>query len=234
MKIAFLSDIHCGTPGVTPGLVERSLALAAAERPDVLCFGGDLLTGWSGMDSLDDFLAVAKTLNPPMGMYSVLGNHEFMADVDEIARKLDRSRIRLLRNETVELRRGGNTLSLAGLDNVFNQTLSSVQSEIAKIEQMNCPIVLEHTPDLAPMFGESFNGILLCGHTHGGQIILPIVQQAATASRFGLRYSAGLYPAGGGVMYITRGVGAVVLPVRIGCPPEVTILELQGPRETSA
>lgn len=234
-KIAFLSDVHYGSGGVSARLVERALEMAMAEHPDVLCFGGDLITGWSGKKSLPEFLSIVRGARAPQGVFGILGNHEFNWGESGAMAEFERSSIRILRNETVFLTRGHDRLPMVGLDNMFDQTWSAVQNSVAQIATHPDCIVLEHTPDFASVLAKtSFRGILLSGHTHGGQILLPILGQTMTASRFGLDYVSGLYPAGQGVMYVTRGVGAVLVPMRIGCPPEVTILELSNAKRVEA
>lgn len=234
-KIAFLSDVHYGSAGVSAALVERALDLAMAERPDVLCFGGDLITGWSARKSLPEFLSIVRSASAPQGVFGILGNHEFNWGESGAMREFERSSIRILRNETVFLTRGRDSLPMVGLDNLFDRTWDAVRRSVSDIEKYPDCIVLEHTPDFADVLARSaFRGVLLSGHTHGGQILLPLLGQTMTASRFGLDYVAGLYPAGRGLMYVTRGVGAVLVPMRIGCPPEVTIVELSKPQRTEA
>lgn len=223
-----MADLHYGSAGVSAELLEKAFELAMAEQPDVICFAGDMVTEWSRSTSLEDVLSMAEVLRAPQGVYGVMGNHEFNWGEKESQRAFERSKVRLLRNESVFLSRGEVRVPLVGLDNMFNQSLQAVRKQISEIESHPNAIVVEHTPDFAPMIKPSFRGLLLCGHTHGGQILLPLIGQAATASRFGLKYSSGLYPVGRGAMYITRGIGAVGIPCRIGCPPEVTILEISG------
>lgn len=233
-KIAFMADVHFGSTGVTSGLVEQAFEMAMAETPDVICFGGDLITGWSSSSSLPEFLSICRSIRAPQGVYAVMGNHEFGWGETEAMRAFERSGIRMLRNETVFLTRGSDRLPLIGIDNMFNQTWTAVQKNVEVIGVDPNAVVLEHTPDFAPVLPPNFAGTLLSGHTHGGQIILPVLRQTMTASRFGLRYVSGLYPVGRGVMYVTRGVGAVLVPMRIGCPPEVTLLEFSSSRQTAA
>lgn len=227
-KIALMADLHYGSSGVSAELMEKAFELAMAEQPDVICFAGDMVTEWSRSTSLEYVLSIARVLRAPQGVYGVMGNHEFNWGEKESMRAFKRSNIHLLRNESVFLSRGKIRVPLIGLDNMFNQPLRDVRRQMAEIESHPGAIVVEHTPDFAPMIESFFRGLLLCGHTHGGQILLPLIGQAATASRFGLKYSSGLYPVGRGAMYITRGIGAVGIPCRIGCPPEVTILEISG------
>ncbi len=234
LKIVFLSDLHHGSAGVHTDLLERALEMAAAAQPDIICFGGDLITGWSGADSLKEFLAMARGIQAPLGVYACMGNHEFLWGETNVMREFERSSIRLLRNETVTLKRGEGLLPLIGIDNLYNQKFKSVQDRIRQIESQPASLVLEHTPDIAPLFGPDFSGVLLCGHTHGGQIRLPLIGQAMSSSRYGLRYVAGLYPVAAGSMYVTRGVGAVLFPARIMCPPEVAVIELSPEQEIPA
>lgn len=223
-----MADIHYGSTGVSAGLVEKAMEMATAENPDAICFGGDLITGWTRRTSLSEFLSIAKSVRAPLGVYAIMGNHEFHFGESDVMREFEGSNIRMLRNETVFLSRGRGRLPLLGLDNEFSQTWKAVRRNLEEIERYPDGIVLQHTPDLAPNLPPAFRGAMLSGHTHGGQIILPFVHQMMTASRFGLRYVSGLYPVAQGVMYVTRGVGAVLVPLRIGCPPEVTILEWSG------
>lgn len=225
-RIAYISDIHYGSSGIRRGLVEQAFWLAIQHRPDILCLGGDIITGWSAPDSLSEVLAIVRGVSAPLGVYAVLGNHEFRWGADKSTALFEQAGIRTLRNERVDLTKNGMSIPLVGLDNAFNQTMPKLRRQIDALNQLRDAIVLQHTPDIAPMMGSSFRGLIVSGHTHGGQIILPLVGQVATASRFGLVYSAGLFPAGGGTMYISRGVGAVVIPMRIHCPPEVSIIDI--------
>lgn len=233
-RIAFLSDLHYGSPGVRAALMERAVELAMAEHPDVLCYGGDMVTGWSEPKSLGEILTIVGSAQAPLGTYAVMGNHEFLWGETAVMRAFEKTSIRLLRNETAQLVRGAARLPLIGLDNLLHQNLSDVEAQLREIESHRACVVIEHTPDIAPLFRPSFSGVVLSGHTHGGQILLPLLGQTISSSRFGSRYVSGLYPVENGAMYVTRGVGAVLLPARVGCPPEVTLIELVRSQETSA
>jgi len=228
MTIALLTDLHQGSPGVRPALIERAAEIAMSVRPDLICLGGDFISGWGARGDIREFLSIVRGLAAPMGVFAVLGNHEFMSGPDLATRSFDHSSIRLLRNEVVTLHKDHQQLDFIGLDNYCNQPLKSLREQIERVSGHPGSLILEHSPDLAPMLGPAFDGLILCGHTHGGQIMIPMLGQIASSSRFGQKYVAGLYPVGRGVMYISRGVGAVVIPMRIGCPPEVTVLELRS------
>jgi uncharacterized protein len=228
VKIALISDVHMGSTGVEPDLIEHLLTTIENEQPDLLLLDGDLVTSWAALDNLTEFLKQVAQVKTPMGTFAVLGNHEFHHSLLELEDRFTRAGIRLLRNETIPLQRNGAEMPLVGLDNHFNQEEGFVRELIQDIARLPSPIVLEHGPDLAPMLSKDFDGALLCGHTHGGQIILPVIGQVFTASRYGTRYVKGLYPVGRGTMYITSGVGAVILPIRIGVPPELSILTLRS------
>ncbi|MBI4178563.1 metallophosphoesterase [bacterium] len=229
LKVALLSDLHYGAVGVTAGLVEAAFERTLQARPDVICLGGDLVTGrTSGL--MRDVLAMLRGVSAPLGIFAALGNHEFRWGIESsAAAEFGKSPVHLLRNETVFLKRGGARLPLIGLDNFFNQPLDTLRRLLPELESRPC-LVLEHSPDFAALLSPRFNGLVLAGHTHGGQVVLPGIGRMLSASRFGLRYVAGEYPAGGGRMYITRGIGAVLVPFRVGCPPEVSILELSTDR----
>lgn len=228
--LAFISDLHIGMYGVRDRLYESAVERVMAERPDLILLGGDLLYG--GRASLAHAVSILAPLTAPLGVFSVLGNHEFRWDADECRRMLDASpNLRLLRDERVVLEAGGGRVALYGLDNFFSRTVKSQRGLIEDIRHDVWPLVLEHTPDLAPELGREFSGLLLAGHTHGGQIVLPGVRGLASASKYGSHFLGGRYAVGRGEMYVTRGVGAVMLPVRIGCPPEIVIVTVQPKSE---
>jgi uncharacterized protein len=222
MTIAQLSDFHCG-PHVHASSVRRAAEMAQALKPDMIALTGDFVQRRTVYAA--ECAEALSLLKAPLGVHTVLGNHDFWDDDRLVAAALRRKGLAPLRNEARRVQRAGLPLYVVGIDDVrfhradLSRALRSVPSGAPKI-------VLVHEPDFAD-YAHAENVLLqLSGHSHGGQIRLPRIGALLLPS-WGRKYPMGLRRTRRGVwVYTTRGIGVAMPPVRLNCPPEVTLLTL--------
>ena len=223
-RMVQLSDLHASEP-VSPHLIARAFAMAAACEPDMVVLTGDYVTnnalrlGWieEGVRGLAQRWPVVATL----------GNHDYCSRGEvfaarEVADRLRGAGARLLRNESLAL--GG--LTLVGLDDLWNGKVEP--GAIRAAPAADPVIVLAHNPDTYDLVrGERWD-VMLSGHTHGGQVVIPGIGPLHLPVQNKQRYE-GWYALDGGTrgMYINRGVGHL-MHVRVWCPPEVTCFTLRS------
>jgi predicted MPP superfamily phosphohydrolase len=205
--------------------VRRAADLATAAQPDVIVLTGDYVTR-STKFMRSGAAALAK-LSAPLGVIAVLGNHDYWTDPDVVGHLLrDTAGARVLKNETEVLERSGEYLAIAGLDDPVTRN-DDLDRTLAAVPP-SCPVVLlAHTPDIAPKAAERGVDLVLAGHTHGGQVVLPWIGPPIVNSKHGKRLASGLAQVKGTKVYTNRGVGMAIVPIRINCPPEVALITLR-------
>lgn len=227
LTVALLSDLHVGAPFVDEEAIARLRAEVDARRPDVILLAGDLLVGHQPFAREVGPDEAAKTLagwQAPLGVYAVLGNHDWWVDGDGTTRALQRAGLRVLENEAVRLDRPGGAVFLVGLADLWTRTPDAAKA-LANVP-LGVPVVaFTHNPDVFPALPARFS-VVLAGHTHGGQVALPLLGRPVVPSKYRQRYARGLVVEDGRHLFVTTGVGTSVLPVRFGVPPEVVLLTL--------
>ena len=223
LRIVQLSDIH-----LSPFLAEEELAwavdMANGVRAHLALVTGDLITAHG--DPLDACLKQLARLRADAGTLGCLGNHEIYARVEEEeTQKAARLGIRILRQESQRLRFGSAVLNLTGVDyqRMGSGYLPGAERWIVPGETN---ILLSHNPDVFDVAARQGWDLTIAGHTHGGQISVEILDQQLSASRFFTPYVYGLFRQGRCAMWVTRGIGTVGVPARIGAPPEVALIRL--------
>ncbi len=224
LKIVHLTDIHHSL--FTPlEDVQRAVHLANVLRPDVVALTGDYVTL-----SPSYIWPVARALGKlraRLGVFAVLGNHDFQVDADEMARALRAQDIRVLRNSHVALRAGATVLWIMGVDDL-GWAADDFQAAMRHLPPRDAKVLLCHNPLgiwRASPYGIDF---MLSGHTHGGQVRLPVVGSVYGRSKLGERFVEGWNRLDGTQIYVNRGIGKVLLPVRVGCPPEIACICLRS------
>jgi predicted MPP superfamily phosphohydrolase len=157
------------------------------------------------------------------GVFSILGNH----DVSEIAFELNEMGIRMLVNESVEIRRGNESIWIAGVDDPFDYKCDDLPGALANVPPNDFKVLMAHTPELFQQASDNGIGLYLCGHTHGGQIRFPVVGSLRNNIECPKEYAYGAWRYGSMQGYTSAGAGCSALPVRYNCPPEVTLIELR-------
>lgn len=223
MRIVQLTDIHMG-PFLTARDLDRAVNMANETRPHVALVTGDLITGPG--DPLDTCLDGLARLRADAGVYGCMGNHEIYAGVENYtAERGARLGIRFLRSGAAPLKFGNGTLNFAGVD---YQRMH--EPYLAGAERMLLPgafnILLSHNPDVFPVSAAMGYDLTISGHTHGGQVRVEILRKDLNIARFYTPFVDGLYRNGPASIFVSRGIGTIVLPARLGAAPEVALLRL--------
>jgi predicted MPP superfamily phosphohydrolase len=225
LRVLQLSDIHLG-----PFLSERDLARVIDEsrnlRPHLAVVTGDLIS--MDGDPLDACLRQIARLRPDAGILGCMGNHEVYARSQKYtAEQGARLGIDFLRERARPLRFGEATLNVAGVD---YQPQRMRAHYLDGVERLIAPgavnLLLSHNPDVFPVAARKGFDLTMSGHTHGGQINVEILHQNLNVARFLTPFVYGRYRDGRAALYVSRGIGTIGLPVRLGAPPEISLLRL--------
>jgi predicted MPP superfamily phosphohydrolase len=226
LRMVQLSDIH-----LSPYLSEREFARvvdAANELRGHLVFvTGDLISVRG--DPLDACLHQISRLRSDAGILGCLGNHEIYAGSEQYtAAQGARLGIPFLRSQARQLHFGNALVNIAGVD---YQKMSARPHYLEGAESLIAPnalnILLSHNPDVFPVAAQQGWDLTLAGHTHGGQVNVEILHQAINLARFYTPYVYGHYRSGKSSIYVTRGIGTIGMPARLGAPPEIAVLRLR-------
>jgi len=223
LRIAQISDLHAGAD-LPPERLEAALQTIAGLEPDLLVMTGDWVT-YDAADALPAAQAVAR-LTPPLGTYSILGNHDHWTHAEVVADAVQSAGITLLRNSHVPIPAGGETLWLAGVDDIWERR-HDLEAALAGVPAGEPVILLAHEPDYADtVAADGRVALQLSGHSHGGQIHLPIFG-SPVVPYLGSKYVSGLYQLEKEMwLYTNRGLGTVQPAVRFNCRPEITLIRL--------
>jgi predicted MPP superfamily phosphohydrolase len=198
--------------------------MANETNPHLAVFTGDFITGLH--DPLAGCINQLGRLKADHGVVACNGNHEIFAGCEEKAKVLSaRQGIRLLRQEALEIKSGAAHINLVGVDyqNFRNPYLTTTQP---LVQPGAFNLLLSHNPDVFPTAAAQGFQLTLAGHTHGGQVTVEILHQYANVARFFTPYVYGQYSHGDAGLYVTRGIGTVGIPARLGAPPEISLIRL--------
>ena len=224
VRIAHLTDPHVGL--ITPMRAqERAIALTNAEKPDVVLLTGDFVAhSWNYLDALE---ALLLKLDAPA--FAVLGNHDHWAGAPEVRRALFRAGVEVLSNVNTRLTIRGEALQVVGIDDSYTEH-SDVEKATRGLDRSLPTVGLAHIPEDADALWAKGVPMVFSGHTHAGQITWARLNELALGKVVGHRYVHGLYGdrTGEGAVYVSAGIGASVMPVRLGerGRREVAIFEL--------
>lgn len=223
LRVAHLSDLHI-SQYTTPGDISRALMLAMRQSPDLIVLTGDFI--WrQATEHVHALVEPLRSLAAPLGVYAVLGNHDHWEGAERVIDALAQARVTVLRNQAARLDAAA-PLWLVGLDDVWERK-QDLRGALAGVPEEQCKLLLVHEPDFADRAAGFPVDLQLSGHSHGGQINLPHFGRPVLPY-LGQKYPAGLYQVGAMVLYTNRGIGVIAPPVRLNCPPEVTLLTLRA------
>lgn len=220
MTIAVVADLHVGSPHITLDKVAQIVAMTNAAAPDLILLPGDFVAHVVGGRTIPamEIANALKPLNAPMGVYAVLGNHDWWEDHDTITQALESAGIIVLENKLTTL---PNDLKLVGLSDVHAGVFDS-----SVIPHQGPVLCMTHTPDAFPDLPDACF-LTVAGHTHGGQIRLPFIPPFWTPSDYRARYAAGWITEGARHLFVSTGIGTSIFPLRLGVPPEISLLTLK-------
>jgi predicted MPP superfamily phosphohydrolase len=238
VRVGVISDLHIAAPHMNAARVRRVVARMNQEAPDVVVLLGDFAGGHEPLDArpgrqnreIARGIAALSRLHAPHGVKTVLGNHDWWYGGEILEGLLRSAGLQVLANSASRVDRPGGAYWLVGLEDVSSErarpSLTQSMSAMASDEPF---IVLSHYPDPWPQVPERAT-LTIAGHTHCGQVNLPLVGRLVSSSPGGARWPCGLYRAGAKQMFVTGGVGTSVLPVRFGAPPEIVVLTVRSAR----
>ena len=226
LRVAVVSDLHAGGPHVNADRVEQIVGRVNRERPDLIALLGDYLdpdVAFGGEIAPDEVADRLADLRAPLGVFAVLGNHDWEGDTERVRRTLREWGIEVLENDAASVERGGDVLWIVGLGDTSKPGVGA-EAPFALVPERAPLVVLAHDPDVFPDLPKRAT-LTLAGHTHGGQVNIPLVRDIVVPAR----YRAGLFDEGGRRLFVSRGVGEARWPVRIAAPPEIAVLKLVRP-----
>jgi uncharacterized protein len=221
-RIVFLTDTHVA------GFVRRDFyreVVAQTNRiaPDLILLGGDFVTFSRDIPLLGEQLL--DGLEARDGKYAILGNHDYWAGGKEVRAVMEAHGVQFVINKSATIERNGATLPLIGIDEIYRGE-PDVNAAFAGVSAFGPCLGITHHPDMVEELGGRRVDLLLCGHTHGGQIRVPFFGSLVVPSKHEDRYAQGFHRVSGALMYVSRGIGAIP-PVRILCKPEIATFTLR-------
>jgi predicted MPP superfamily phosphohydrolase len=235
LTIAHMTDLH-RSPFVSLKYLNDCVATANSLRPDLAVFTGDYIT--HGMRFRNRLVHADIDIGNPAeltqqaaqcmararatyGVFASLGNHDHWFNGDRVTKAIESAGVPVLRNQNTAVTINGESLPIVGMGDLYTE---GVDFERA-FAGVNAPfsLVLMHNPDSFGSWARPGSHLVLAGHTHGGQVNLPLLGSPLSPSRF----VQGLFRHADSMMYVNRGLGLIFPPIRINCPPEIALIQLQ-------
>ena len=218
--ILHISDMHVE---MSQAAMEHLIKIVHGMSYDLCVLTGDYRAKTFGPfdAALQGVEKVRAYLRPPI--FGVLGNH----DTVQMVPRLEAMGIRMLLNECEVLARGGERIHLAGVDDAHFYKVDNIEKAALQIPSNEFSILLSHTPEIYRQAAHANFNLMLCGHTHGGQLCLPGAIPIKLEAVLPRRMGAGLWEYNDMIGYTSRGAGSSVVPVRLNCPPEITLHRLR-------
>jgi predicted MPP superfamily phosphohydrolase len=229
LRIAVISDIHVDNWFITEKKLRTIVERTNQQQPDLIVILGDYMSsnGWvTHRVEPEVFGPILKDLHAPLGVYSVLGNHDWWYSGMKVRRGLEQNGIKVLENEAAQVDVRGTSLWLVGLADLWTRP-QRISETVAKAPEGQPVIVLTHNPDIFPNVPQRVQ-LVLAGHTHGGQVRFPIIGSVVQSSDYGDRWERGDVFEDNHHLFVTSGIGTSIVPVRFGLPPEIVILTLKS------
>lgn len=231
LTITVIADLHAGGPDMLLPHVRNVIDVAGVLRSDLIVLLGDF-TAWYKFKTTPvadvDWAAELARLNAPLGVWAILGNHDWWHDLTGVRRALADVRIPILENDAVLIGGRGQRFWLAGLGDQLAHWLpgggfrgvDDLPGTLARIKTDDPVLLLAHEPDIFPKVPPRVS-LTLAGHTHGGQIRLPVIWPHFVPSQYGARFAYGHIVEDERHMIVSGGLGTSIIPARLGVPPEI-------------
>lgn len=225
LKVIHISDLHLGFHYSYDDLIYH-IRIINDMRPDLIIISGDLFDNIDYYQNPEHLIPLLKTLSAPLGVFFSYGNHDQrIHQTPRINRILSASHIQLLSNTGVLLNYDTEPIFLSGLDDVINSKGNVYQALKNRPEDM-MTMMMVHEPDYADFVEQFYIDLQFSGHSHGGQIRIPLLG-APVKPQLGRKYVKGLYQVGKMILHVSPGLGTTHLPIRLFCPPEITLFNIK-------
>ena len=223
LKIAHVTDFHSGI-FVDKENLDEVVAITNGLEADIVALTGDFVS--HSTRYIPPCEEALSRLRSKYGIYGCLGNHDHWVDPEEIAASLERSGVRILRNEAEVLDVKGNRINIIGVDNRTRRVDDEMDIALRRASHEDPKILLCHKPWYFPYAVQRGIDLTLSGHVHGGQVVLEFLGLKWCPAMLVTEYIEGLYRKGKSHLYLSRGVGVTGTPVRLNCPPEIALIRL--------
>lgn len=232
LKVVFVGDLH-----IKPHQTLRLKSIVKKinqQYPQLVLSIGDFVSGHNPEESLpiEEIAKELSNVKSLYGFYTVLGNHDWWQDGDKTRKVLEKNGIVVLENDNTFININGNKLYIAGFDD-----MSTRGSDLVKALNGTAhpTILLAHSPDIFPFISNPANykvtgnvDLTLAGNTHGGQVRIPFYGPVIVPSMYGKRYAMGLIKENAKTLFVTKGIGTSILPIRFNCVPEIVVINFEG------
>ena len=229
LRIAVLSDIHVDNWFINEKKLRTIVERTNQLQPDLIVILGDYMSGEGWVRHRVEpevFGPLLKDLHAPLGVYSVLGNHDWWYSGVKVRRGLEQNGIKVLENESAQVNARGTSLWLVGLADFWTRP-QRINDTVATVPEGQPLIALTHNPDIFPNVPQRVQ-LVLAGHTHGGQVRFPFIGAVIELSDYGDRWERGHVFENNHHLFVTSGIGTSIVPVRFGLPPEIVLLTLKS------
>jgi uncharacterized protein len=229
LRIAVIGDLHVDDWFINNKKVRTIVDRTNELQPDLIILLGDFVSsrGWVRRSvPPESFTPLLKDLKAPLGVYAVLGNHDWWYNGPRVRAALENNGIKVLENEVAPVPVRGTSIWLVGLADLWTRP-QLIDETVAKVPEDQTIIALAHNPDIFPQLPQRVP-LLLAAHTHGGQVRFPLLGSVVESSKFGDRYAMGHVSENGHDMFVTTGIGTSILAVRFGVPPEIVLLTIRS------
>jgi len=228
--VALLSDFHYD-PYFSVHPLRSAISMVNGLRPDLIALAGDFVSvPWfgdaaAGAAAAEPCAQLLRKMQAPHGLWAVMGNHDVFSDPDRVTSALRAVGIQVLSNQSLPIERDEWRFWLSGVDDVMGGA-ADLDATLHNVPADEATILLAHEPDYADQVARYPVDLQLSGHSHGGQVRVPFVRPLYLPE-LARKYIWGLYKIGGLTLYTNPGLGTVGVPVRMNCPPEITMLTLR-------
>lgn len=228
IRMVHISEIHADRY-TSPDKIKRYMRTVREQQPDIVFVTGDLIS--SGMNYVEIAANSLASVQPPLGVHFVMGDHDYWAGQDEITEILESKGINVIRDANKWLTLGLGSIKLTGITEVYSTSINRdlLQELLSELKDEQLSIFLSHQApdDIIEIAKNSGTDLLLAGHTHGGQIRIPIFFRKFTAANMETNYVNGYWQKNGMILNINSGLGFTLAPLRYNAPAGVSVIDIK-------
>lgn len=224
LKIVFASDFHMAPYSFEQKRLQRIIKQINSEKADIVILGGDFVKGHRKKSSMpiENIAAELRGIKSRYGIYAVLGNHDTYYGKAEIVKVLTKIGITVLQNQNIKVKMQNRDVYIVGVKD-YASDMPDIQKALNGCAEP--VILLSHSPDVFPDVNKV--DLMLAGHTHGGQVVFPVVGALCVPSKYGQKYRYGLITEQDKTLIISKGLGTSFMPFRFNCKPEIVVINFE-------